>query len=127
MFPNLPYELLIKVLHNMDYSTWSAFLQTSRETRQWALDNFSLFLKERPKGWNQHIPEDELKRLGKHFVKLFENQKPKPSLDQVKWFLLMGVDADTREFYKGNTMFMKCIDMEYFDIADIRNYRGLTS
>jgi hypothetical protein len=56
MSPKLPFEVIIEIIHQLDYSCYPKILHVNRAIREWVLDNWLTIRKARSQNWKDNIP-----------------------------------------------------------------------
>ncbi len=123
---NLPFEIIIEIIHQLDYTCFPKILHVNREIRSWILDNWVTILKRRPLKWREHIPKDDLKRINETFVNMPSKWKSSrwtiiQSLPIVTAVLLRGADIDYPN-KDGMNCFFLCTFHGFLEIADVRKF-----
>jgi hypothetical protein len=121
MAPRLQFELIIEIIHRLDYTCFPKILHVNREIRAWVLDNWSRILKRRPVNWRENIPAKHLKRINRRlYIEVIEEWRLIKCPSVVKVVLLQGAQVDY-EPNKDYNCFKKCIRNGNVQVAKLRN------
>jgi hypothetical protein len=118
MLPRLPFEIIIKIIPDLDYRCYPKILRVNRDIREWILDNWLKIRARRPCNWNDNIPEAEQKRINELYVSLAQYEIRSATLAKV--LLLKGAQLDYQDG-DGLTCFANCMFRECLEVADVGN------
>jgi hypothetical protein len=123
MPPNLLFEIIIKIIHRLDYTCYPKILHVNKDIREWILDNWVGILQARSLAWSESIPVDAMEKLNESFLQMFFNWRSIRSSSVAKAMLLKGAQVEYKSREYAYTPFAFCVSTDgRLDLAKIRNW-----